>query len=178
MFLDADIAHAFWPNIELAKRQAMLEAVNTGGLILAVYSIELKGSSLIFVGTLPVDALEMEPGAAGGRPRIRSSGFGTFHTTWGDLIWPSGLVGFFVLRQPVMLIGAGPPGERTTVRVAMEVKRRFVSRPHGFVGSICCTECNVAISEERLRAMPRVRTCTNCQRIKEENRKWTTSVTN
>ncbi len=84
---------------------------------------------------------------------------------------PEDTIGFFVLRQPVTLRGYRPSDEREDTRVAMEVKRRFISIPPGFIGPVSCVDCNEAISAQRLKAIPGVRTCTNCQRLKEGEKK-------
>ena len=172
ILLDAEVWHSFWATLETAKRRAFLETANTGGAILEVCSIEIQRPSLVFIGSVPTAALEIGPRVSRGRPRIRSQGLGTFHTTWGALMKPEDTIGFFVLRQPVTLRGGYPPSDGQEVtRVAMEVKRRFSSIPPGFIGPQCCVDCNEAISAQRLKAIPGVRTCTNCQRLKEGAKK-------
>jgi len=172
ILLDAEICHSFWTNLETAKRRTFLEAANTGGAILEVCSIEIQRLSLVFIGSVPTAALETGPRAGRGRPRIRSQGLGTFHTTWGALMKPEDGIGFFVLRQPVGLLGGYTSSdEQQATRVAMEVKRRYTSMPPGFIGPVCCVNCNEVISEQRLKAIPGARTCTNCQRLKEGDKK-------
>ena len=171
ILLDADLPHLFWGELEVAKRRAILEAANTGGAILEVCSIEIQRPALVFVGTLPRDSLEIGTRVGRGRPRIRCPNLGTFHTTWGTLMGCEDAIGYFVLRQPVRLVaGCPPPEQQEIIRVAIEVKRRFASMPLGFIGPVCCVVCNEAISAQRLKAIPGVRTCTNCQRIKEGNK--------
>lgn len=172
ILFDAKLWHSFWADLETAQRRAFLEAANTGGAILEVCSIEIQRSSLVFIGSVPTVALEIGQREGRGRPRIRSQGLGTFHTTWGALMKPEDTIGFFVLRQPVRLVGGCPPAEeQEIIRVAIDVKRRFASLPPGFIGPVCCLVCNEAISELRLKAIPGVRTCTNCQCLKEGKKK-------
>lgn len=171
VILDVEIPHAFWGSLEVAKRRGMVEAANTGGILLEVRAIEIRGSVLVFVGTIPMGAIEKGPKVGQGRVTIRSRGLGTFHTTWGALMRPEDTVGFFVLQRPVTGVGGRISNELDTLRVAMEVKRRFGSMSSSFIGPVCCVECNEAISEQRLKIIPGVRTCTNCQHIKEGTKK-------
>lgn len=46
-FLDSDIPHAFWPSMSEAKRRALKEAVDTGGIVFDVQAIELEKSLLV-----------------------------------------------------------------------------------------------------------------------------------
>jgi hypothetical protein len=178
MILDADIPHAFWQTLDAARSRAMLEAVDTGGIILEVTSIEMQGLSLTVVGSVPVDALEVRVSGYQERIMIRPQGLGRFHATWRSLILPEETIGFLVLRPPVTLVGRSPPTGLDNVRVAMEVKRCFASILSGFIGQVCCIGCNAPIPKDRLKAIPGVRRCIYCQQKKEEMKKWKTYQAN
>jgi Prokaryotic dksA/traR C4-type zinc finger len=167
-FLDTDIEHAFWGGPNIARTRALFEAANTGGALLQVHSIEIQELSLVFVGTIPRAAIERQRQTRRGRPSIRAQGLGTFHTTWAALIRPSDIIGFFVVWRPVTFTGQVLSTDQGTIRVMMEVRRSFSSIASAFIGPICCIECNEAIAEGRLKAIPGVRTCVICQRRKEE----------
>jgi hypothetical protein len=167
-FLDTDIEHAFWGGPNIARTRALFEAANTGGALLQVHSIEIQESSLVFVGTIPRAAIERSQQTSRRRPSIRAPGLGTFHTTWAALICPSDIIGFFVIWRPVTFTGQARLRDWDTVRVTMEVRRSSPSIASAFIGPICCIECNEAIAEGRLKAIPGVRTCVICQRREEE----------
>jgi len=171
IILDLKIIHSFWGSIGAAKRQAMREVANTGGVILDVCAIEVRDPSLIFVGSLPTATIEPESSPTPGRRKIRPAALGTFHTTWGALIRPMDSIGYFVLRQPLSFLGTLPPPEASTLLVAMEIERHFKSMQLGFIGGVPCISCNELIPEQRLMAIPGVRTCTTCQSVKEGEKK-------
>src|SRR5262245_13407481 len=154
-FLDTDIEHAFWSGPNIARTRALFEAANTGGALLQVHSIEIQELSLVFVGTIPRAAIERQQ-TSRRRPSISPPGLGTFHTTWAALICPSDILGFFVIWRPVTFTGQALFRDLDTVRVTMEVRRSSPSIASAFIGPICCIECNEAIAEGRLKAIPGV----------------------
>lgn len=171
ILLDAEIQHSFWPSLDIARKRALSETANTGGIILSICSIEVQPRSLVFIGDFPVIAFELTSARTGGRPKINSRAMRTLHTTWGALMCPQDTIGYFVMQQPVTMIAGRVPDEKETLHVAMEVTRRFTSVPTLFIGPVCCVGCNEPIPAPRLKTIPGVRTCTNCQQLKEGKRK-------
>ena len=171
-FIDSNIAHSFWPTVAEARRRAIREAVDTGGIILDVRTIELEKTRLFIVGTVPSDALQAQSPEGEGRVVIRARGLGLFHTSWGSLLFPGDTIGFLILRRPVVVTGTNPRTDFERIRVAMEVKRRSASIASGCIGPVCCTDCNESIPTERLKAIPGIKRCANCQKTKEEMNKW------
>lgn len=169
IFLDSDLIPAFHPDMDTAKKMALLEAANTGGIIFSVNCVEVS-ASLTLVGSLPRASLQKPSKSNPGRSSIKCQGLGWFHTTWGALIRPDDYVGHLVIHQPAALVSGSVPDEEI-VRLALPVKRKFNSLPSGLlIGRVCCSNCNEVIPPARLIAVPGIRTCVNCQQTKEARR--------
>ena len=132
-----------------------------------VRAIEARSDRVLFIGTVPIDSLQAESSGAG-RMFIRPRGLGKLYTTQGaptDLTDP---VGFLVIHHPVRLTSGQVPEEGEFIWVALEAPRSSVRSATGPIGLACCSNCNEPISEQRLRAVPGVKVCTKCQRLKEK----------
>jgi len=169
VLLDAELDHEFCDTLQTANLRALSEAANTGGIILDVSSIEIEMGCILFVGCLPNEALAEGSGTGLGRARLRPRGLGKFRTTWGALMQSHGQVGFLVLHPPLALLGGQPSDEAATTRVAVEIKRCFSSMPPGWIGPVCCAECNQEIPRQRLQAVPATRVCAKCKQRKEKS---------
>lgn len=161
-FIDSDLAFRFRPSLDEARVGASLEAVNTGGTILEVVSIEVEAGSVTVVGRVPTECLERGAVPSGGRPRVKPAGLGRLHMPWKSVLEPHGTLGFLVLRPPIVLSGSVSMAEGR--RVAVQVKRGESSVGSCVIGSRCCVDCNSELSEQRLTADPDTRTCANCER--------------
>jgi hypothetical protein len=158
------IKHALGASEEAASLHAASEAADTGSAVLKIRAIQIRKDSVIFVGTMLVDALQVEsesPGAA--RTAVRPRGFGKLHRASGALT-SSDPIGFLVLHHPVRLVGGWLPEEAELISVAVEVARRpGASEQLGAIGPVCCGRCNEPIAEQRLKPIPSAKRCTRCQ---------------
>ncbi len=161
--LDVDLRHAFWGNLEDAKRAANAEAANTGGAVVEVTALELGCSTASFIGILPESALDDDAPA----PQRTSQFLGAFHTTWGAVLDPSDRLGYLVLRHPIKLRPC-LAREDGLCTIAVTMPRAYRTIPATNVGPVCCMKCRRPISPERLRALPNTRRCTECQSQIEE----------
>jgi hypothetical protein len=160
-FIDSEVQFRFWPSIDEARAGASFEAVNTGGTILEVVSIEVEVGSVIFVGRVPTECSERGTARGIGRLRVRPAGLGRLHMPWKSMLEPSGILGFLVLRPPIVLSGSVNIAEGQ--KVALQAKRGESSVGSCVIGSRCCVDCNGELSEQRLTANPDTRTCANCE---------------
>ena len=157
--------HCLWPNEEASRLHAASEAANTGGTVLRIRAIEIRHDSVLFVGTIPTDALQTVIGSSpNGRRSVQPRGIGNLHTSCN----PDDPIGFLVLHHPVNLVGGRIPEEGDLASVAVEAPRPSASLPVGVIGPICCQHCNEPIARQRLQAVPRVRSCTQCKSLKEK----------
>jgi hypothetical protein len=161
-FMDSDLPFRFWPSLDVAMAEASVEAVNTGGIILEVVSIEVEVGSVTFVGRVPTECSEKGMARRVGRPKVKPAGLGRLHMPWKSLLEPFGTLGFLVVRPPIVLSGSVNITEGR--RVAVQVKRGESSVGSRVIGSRCCVDCNGELSEQRLTADPDTRTCANCER--------------
>ena len=164
------IDDACWPDKEASRLNAALEAADTGSAVLKVHAIEIRSDSVLFVGTLPADALEVKAGSpAGMRTFIRPRSFGKLHRTYDGLKCSGDPIGFLVLHHPVKLTGGWVSEEAELVSVAVEVARcSGSSLLPGVIGPVCCGRCNEPIAEKRLKAIPGAKRCMKCQSLKGE----------
>jgi hypothetical protein len=165
-FLGGDIDCRIWSSLPEARIRALGEMVNVGGVCMEVYSVSVRRDAITIVGRLSARALDYREHERSGRAQIASGGAPSFHLTWSSLLQPSGVLGFIVLRRPVVLTG-GAWSPQEPARVALEVSRRSCEPLEMFIGPACCVLCNGDIAPERLAALPDVRTCVNCQRQRE-----------
>lgn len=161
--LDARLRHSFWGDLGLAKDAAYKEAANTGSAIITVDAVEIQPRSIRFIGSVPEPVVGGDQHAAFSSSPVRS-----FHTTWGSVLSPSGVIGYLVVARPLV------PRARTTAgreanRVALTVQRTFTTIPVGVLGPVCCAACRLPIPSERLAAVPGVHLCVTCQSLREEN---------
>jgi len=168
-FLGADIDCRIWDSLPEARMRALSEMVNVGGVCMEAYSVSVHRHGLTIIGGLSARGFDSIERERPGRPRIVSVGAPSFHLTWGALLRPSGVLGFVVLRRPVVLTGGGLLASEPE-RVALEVARRPCEPTEMVIGPVCCTLCNSDIAGERLVALPGVSTCVNCQRHNEAAR--------
>jgi hypothetical protein len=158
--LDVDLSHQFWGDVESARRAAAVEAANTGGAVIGIDAVEILPGSLTFIGTMPESAIA-NPDSNG------SSRLGSFHTTWGSVLNPAGIIGFLVIGHPVRC-KAREITDSGLSRVSVSLDRTFTTIPTRTLGPVCCARCRQPISAERLRALPTTRVCTVCRTISEE----------
>jgi hypothetical protein len=159
--LDVDLHHEFWPDLKEARTAALVEAANTGGVVISVDAVEIQPQSVTFIGTVPELALNS---ASSWRCGTR---LGSLHTTWGSVLRPAGIIGYLVVGHPITCQSyeTKDPDFR---RVAIKVDRTFTSIPTAALGPLCCAQCRQPIPSERLRAIPGVRVCVTCQTAREE----------
>ena len=157
----------YWCDLVEAANRAANEAVNTGGIVHRVISIELGPQFVRFIGVLPPGAVEFKSSENLIRPKLVCHGVGTFHTTWGAIIKPDETIGFMVLQHPVLLIGP-KPDDSDLVYAPVFVRRSVCSIPETVLGLVCCVQCNKPIAQKRLEAIPGVRICRRCKEEKEE----------
>ena len=145
----------------------------SGGVVLRVKSIRIEPSCIVFIGSIPSDALVFEnPSEFSGELQPRSIGF--LHLTWSSLLYPdkSEDIGYLVLQTPVTITGLLPESEDGEAYwVAVAVERSFCcTLPLGSIGAACCAACNRPIPKPRLLAVPNTKICIRCQERKEQ--KW------
>lgn len=160
-FLDAEIHHTFWGDLEAAKHAARAEAANTGGALMDVDSVEIQPTRIAFIGAVPEAIGDLVASAA------RYTEIGSFHTTWGAVLQPSGILGYLVLRPPLLCAGTAR-SEKDSRRLAVHARRSLKSIPNVILGHPCCVGCRSPIPPERLRAVPNTRFCSYCQSSREE----------
>jgi DksA/TraR C4-type zinc finger protein len=158
--LDVDLSHEFWGDVESARRAAAIEAANTGGAVIGIDAVEILPRSLTFIGTIPESAIA-NPDPTG------PTRLGSFHTTWGSVLNPAGIIGFLVVGHPVRCSGR-EINDSGLSRVSVSLDRTFTTIPTRTLGPVCCARCRQPISAERLRALPATRVCTGCRAISEE----------
>jgi hypothetical protein len=158
--LDVDLSHQFWGDVESARKAAAVEAANTGGAVIGIDAVEVLPRSLTFIGTMPEQACANADSTSS--PRV-----GSFHTTWGSVLNPAGIIGFLVIGHPVRC-RSREIGDSGLSRVSVSLERTFTTIPTCTLGPICCVRCRQPISTERLRALPATRVCTTCRAISEE----------
>lgn len=164
--LDSDLHHKFWGDLQAAQNAACREAANTGGAVVAVDAVEIQLKSILLIGTVPEPALTDES-----TPQCALAPIRSFHTTWGAVLHPSGIIGYLVLGRPVRCRPrAGLDFD--LARIAVRVERKFTSIPVGHLGPSCCAVCSRPIPAERLEAMPTARLCVMCQEHREEAQPW------
>jgi len=159
--LDVDLCHEFHGHLEAARSAAYMEAANTGGAVICVESAEILAHQVCLIGTIPESAIDPKAQQKDPTPSLVS-----FHTTWGAVLSPDGLMGFLVARQPVTF-GACSTVSGDLCRVAVPLDRTFNTIPSTILGSVCCKKCRQPISRERLLARPGARLCTICQATSE-----------
>jgi hypothetical protein len=152
----------------MSRLQAAIEAADTGGTVMRVHALEIRSDSILLIGTLPSDAVQVDSSSGAGRTLIQPRSFGKLHTTPDPLTQPRDPVGFLVLHHPVKLVSGQISDEGEVTSAAAQAARCSMSLPRGFIGPACCVKCNEPIAEHRMKAIPGVRICTKCQRLKEE----------
>lgn len=165
---DSPIELHIWSTLDLARRRALAEAVNTCGVVAVVFSFEVSPDGFGLVGQVPVAAIEGPPGSPGGRPRVRAKEGGRLHSTFEAIARQEGCVGYYVLRLPLRLVGGVPSAVRgqAWVQVGIDTRRRATQ---GYrLGQPCCQGCNMPIPSGRVIAVPEVRFCADCQSNREK----------
>lgn len=162
IILDVELEHRFAESSDAALKAALIEAANTGAVVLALEAVDVEAHRVTFIGTLPDLALTAESGATTGRWQIKS-----LHTTWGAVLAPSGNIGFLLLAQPV-LCRSYETDDPTLRRVAVSLPRAFATVAPVTLGPICCVLCRRPIPTDRLKAIPGKKVCLTCQQQKEE----------
>lgn len=157
----------YLPDLERARISAISEAADTGSTVMRIRAIQpLCEGRVLFVGTIPIDALEAES-APPGRLLIRPRGLGNLYiaqTAMGNLADP---IGFLVLHHPLKFVRGQMPDDGEFVSVALEAARPPLLTP-GLIGPVCCNCCNQPIPDSRLKVMPGIKVCTKCQSLKEK----------
>ena len=168
--LDTDLNHRFAESLEACAALAAAEAANTCGAVARIVSCEIYSDELVVVGELPSDAIEGSLAVSSGRPWVRARSVGTFYSTWGSVLQPNlhQSLGYMVLRHPITISAGQIDDECGVARITLRVPRRFHSLRSGTLGARCCTECNSILNESRLKLLPGVRICSQCQQKKEE----------
>jgi|SRR5581483_1495062 len=171
MFLDAEIEYSIWPSLLLARKQAAIEASDTGGLAVPIQSIEVADKDVVMYGRLPSRLLVGEASKIG-RLAVKPIGTGRFHCTWASLIQPRGCVGYIVLQPPFRI--------QSRFEAAMPEKPiaaacQFARTGCGFVvgssiGMRLCRICNEPIPEARIAAVPGSTLCLSCKQNEEKER--------
>lgn len=168
-FLDAEIESTFVESIETAKRKATVEAVNTGGLAVAVVAIEVGVSRLTMIVELPGPQADILAASPAGRVAARSRGIGSLYLPWSGVVTPQDHIGFLVLRRPIRVFGDGTLFDCDVLRIGIDMPRAYNSIPAGFrLGPTCCSICNWPISAARLTAFPNATVCTSCREAREK----------
>jgi hypothetical protein len=160
--LDLSLRHTFWPDLEAAKRAAYAEAANTGALILKVDAIEVRQSTITFIGTIPDQTSSDDRAPARYACPVRS-----LQTTWGAILRPSGILAYLVIGRSLSC-SRRSGGLSSSSRAAVAVERTFTTIPSGNLGALCCAVCRVPISAARLSALPDAKLCVTCQALTEE----------
>lgn len=167
--MDTPLPHRFCPSLEVAEQAALLEAADTGGIVLRIKSLRLEPNHLVVTGTIPTSALVFEyPSEDSVQLRPRS--IGTMRLTSSSLLHPgpSDEIGYLVLQTPVAAaeqLSESQDDENSWV--ALSIRRALHTLEPSCIGAACCARCNRPIPRQRLLAVPHTRVCTNCQRKKE-----------
>lgn len=162
--LDVELDHSFNESLGAAADVAAIEAANTGATVLAVDAIEVSPLRVTFVGTTARSAVSAISSDARSIKRVRS-----FHTTWGAILKPNGTLGFLVVSNPIAAV-LHEMEESSRCRVAVSLARTCESFPSTTLGPVCCIRCRLPIPSERLKAIPQVHTCLDCQQMKEDGK--------
>jgi hypothetical protein len=170
VLLDAALNSHFWSGPEEAARQAVLEAADTGGIVLRVKSLRVEVGAVVVIGLIPSATLVIRTPSefVGGYLHPRS--VGRLHLTWGALLHPetTDYIGYLVLQAPILLSGNIQAEDDDSCWVALALERAHHTLPPGTIGPVCCTRCNRPISQQRLKVIHQARLCTVCQQIMEE----------
>jgi hypothetical protein len=167
-FFDAGIEYLLWPTLPIARKQAAIEASDTGGLAVAVQSVEIGEEQVSFLGRLPSGLLVGEP-AGCGRLKVKPIGIGRFHCAWVSLIQPRGCVGYIVLQPPFRILAKL---DTDVPERPMAIACQFVRTVRTFstgtiVGARLCRVCNEPIPASRISALPGTHVCVLCKQKEE-----------
>ena len=168
--LDAPLFHKFCASLQEAEQAALLEAADTGGVLLRIKSLRLEPNNLVVAGVIPTAALVFEhPSEFSAHVQPRS--IGTMRLTRGSLLHPppNEEFGYVVLQTPVASPGRLPESEDgENSWVALSIRRALRTLAPSSIGAACCARCKRPIPQQRLLAVPNTRVCTNCQQKKEK----------
>jgi hypothetical protein len=159
--LDVELHHEFWEDIDSARNAALKEAANTGGAVVSIESAEVQSHEVCLVGTIPASAINSRE-----QGQTRGPALGSFHSTWGAVLSPSGHLGFLVVRHPITFEPCST-GPHDLCRVAVSLDRAFNTIPNTVLGPVCCKRCRRPIPINRLLAKPGAKLCTACQASNE-----------
>jgi DksA/TraR C4-type zinc finger protein len=166
--LDTSFPHEFHPSLDLAERESLREAADTGGILLRIKSVRFEPKSLLVTGVIPVAALAFEhPAEFASHVRPRS--LGTMRLIGRSLSQPApDDLGYLVLQTPIVATGQVPESEDgDSIWVTVSVPQATAALEPGVIGAPCCSRCNRPITRPRLLAIPNTKVCTNCQQKKE-----------
>jgi hypothetical protein len=149
---------------------ALKAAANTGALIMPVRSIRRSESRVLFVGELPLAALDGSLEVSDGPIRVKAQDLGPFYPASAH----TDLVGFLLLHRPVRLISGAVPDSEERVAVAVAGSPELLPPTIPSLGPVCCTRCNKPIPKRRLLAVPGATMCTSCQSEKEDQCRFRT----
>lgn len=169
--LDAPLFHKFCASLPAAEQEALLEAADTGGVVLQIKSLRIEPNNLVVAGVIPTTALVFDSSSEV-QAHLQPRSIGTMRLTWNSLLHPcpDDVIGYLVLQTPVDAADQVPESEDGgNFWVALSIRRSQHTLEPGSIGAVCCARCNRPVPQQRLLAVPNTRVCTNCQHKKEKS---------
>jgi hypothetical protein len=161
--LDTPIELVVWSTLEIAHDKATSAAVNSCGVVSLVFAVEVDARRFSLVGKVPGAAVEATAPVPPGRPTVRAGPGGQLHSTFEGLNRREGCVGYFVLSPPLRLIAGTPRADGGFVWSAIEIDHRRRATDGYSLGNRCCERCAVPLALSRVKAVPGVKLCPDCQ---------------